>query len=173
MNRLHFLNRLTAVALTLLCVFGLMACKDNSTNDGVDPDPYSFVVDGVTITPGGKAASVLASLASRAPSVSAQGSCLGGVDGEDVNYVYSGFSLQTFRLSEGHPDEEIRWIILTDDSVSTQRGIRIGSSLQAVKDAYGVGTETPSLITYLSAGTYIRFSLRDGIVTGISYTVAD
>ena len=173
MNRLSFLNRAVSALLCLLFVFDLVSCKDQTSNEGNDPEPYSFVVDGVTVTPGAKASSVLAALASRQPSVSAQGSCLGGVDGEDVNYLYSGFSIHTFRLSEGHPDEEIRWVILSDDSVATQRGIRIGSSLQDVKNAYGVGTETPTLITYLSAGVLLRFSLRDGVVTGIAYTVAE
>ncbi len=166
------LKRWIAVLLAAVCVMGLGACKEDESQ-GVDPVPYSFVFDGVTITPGEKAKDVLAALSAHDPNVSAKGSCLDGADGEDVRYVYTGFYIETFRLSEGHEDEEIRWIVFTDDSVSTQRGIKIGSTLQEVKDEYGSGVETDSLITYLTAGVHIRFSLRDRVVVGISYTVAE
>ena len=162
-----------AVILAVLCVVGICACKDDEPQ-GNDPEPYSFVVDGVTVTPGAKAADVLAALSSKNPTVSAKGSCLGGVDGEDVNYVYDGFYIQTFRLSEGHPDEEIRWIFFTDDSVSTQRGIKIGSTAEEVQYLYGTNASaTDTLLTYQSGGTELRFELRGGVVSEIAYTVSE
>ena len=166
------MKKILAVLLAAVSLLVFCACKDDE-GEGVDPDPYSFAIDGVTVTPGARAADALAALASRNPTVSSKSSCLGGVGGEDVNYVYDGFYIQTFRFSEGHPDEEIRWIIFSDDSVTTKRGIKVGSTLQEVKDAYGEGTETESLIFYVSAGVSIRFTLRDGAVTGIAYTVAE
>lgn len=168
----NVMKKIFAVLLAAVCLLAFCACKDEK-GEGVDPDPYSFEIGGVAVTPGAKAADALAALASRSPVVSSKSSCLGGVGGEDVNYVYDGFYIQTFRLSEGHPDEEIRWIIFSDDSVATKRGIKIGSTLQEVKDAYGAGTETESLISYVSAGVSLRFTLRDGAVIGIAYTVAE
>ena len=167
-------QKLISFGLALLCLFGLCACKDENAADGNDPAPYSFVIDGVTVTPGAKAAEVLTALSSKNPTVSAIGSCLGGVDGEDVNYVYDGFYIQTFRLSEGHPDEEIRWIFFTDDSVTTQRGIKIGSTAEEVEYLYGTSASaTDTLLTYQSGGTELRFKLRDGVVIEIFYTVKE
>ena len=161
-----------AVILAMLCVVGICACKKNEPQ--VDPEPYSFVVDGVTVTPGAKAKDVIAALASKNPAVSAKGSCLDGVDGEDVRYAYTGFYIETFRLSEGHADEEIRWICFTDDSVSTQRGIKVGSTAEDVKAAYGTNASaTDELLTYQSGGTELRFEIKNGVVDEISYTVVE
>ena len=162
-----------ALILAMLCVIGICACKKDEPQ-GNDPEPYSFAVDGVTVTPGAKAKDVIASLASKNPTVSAKGSCLDGVDGEDVRYAYTGFYIETFRLSEGHEDEEIRWVCFTDDSVSTRRGIKIGSTADEVKAAYGTNASaTDELLTYQSSGTELRFKLREGAVVEISYTVAE
>ena len=162
-----------AVLLAVVCMVSVCACKDEK-NEGNDPPPYAFVIDGVTVTPGAKAKDVLSALSSRNPTVSAKGSCLGGVDGEDVRYVYSGFYIETFRLSEGHADEEIRWICFTDDSVTTQRGIKIGSTADEVKAEYGTNASaTDTLLAYQSSGTELRFKLRDGSVIEISYTVSE
>ena len=162
-----------AVLLAVLCAVGICACKENQ-QQGNDPDPYSFVIDGVTVTPGAKAKDVIAALASKNPNVSAKGSCLDGVDGEDVRYAYTGFYIETFRLSEGHEDEEIRWVCFTDDSVSTQRGIKIGSTADEVKAAYGTNASaTDTMLPYQSSGTELRFKLRDSVVVEISYTVVE
>ncbi len=162
-----------AVLLAAVCVIGICGCE-NEKNEGVDPEPYAYVIDDVVVTPGAKAKDVLAALSSRNPTVSAKGSCLGGVDGEDVRYVYEGFYIETFRLSEGHEDEEIRWVCFTDDSVATKRGIKIGSTADEVKAEYGTNASaTDELLTYQSSGTELRFKLRDGAVVEISYTVVE
>ena len=152
----------------LICVYG---CEQDQKNDGNDPPPYEFVNEGVTVTPGADAKPVLEALAVKKLQESAKGSCLGGVDGEDVRYVYSGFCIETFRTST---EEEIRWVVFTDDSVETQRGIRVGSTADEVKAAYGSNnSETESLLRYQGGGTELRFTLRDGVVIGIEYTVAE
>ena len=168
MNRSNV--RFLAALAAILCLLALWGCEENTDGE----EPYSFTVEGVTLTPGGKAKDVLALLAGRNPVISVGKSCLGGVDGEDVNYVYAGFHVQTFRISEGHPDEEIRWVILDDDSVATDRGITIGSEASAVKTAYGAPTtESDSLLLYQRGGTTLRFGLREGRVVSIAFTVAE
>lgn len=162
-----------ALLLAVLCLVGVCGCQKEK-NEGNDPEPYSFVIDGVTVTPGAKAKDVLAALSDRNPTVSAKGSCLGGVDGEDVRYVYAGFYIETFRLSEGHEDEEIRWICFSDDSVATKQGIKLGSTADEVKAAYGENAAvTDSQLIYQSGGTELRFKLRNGSVFGIEYTVVE
>ena len=160
-----------ALLLAIFCLIGVCGCKKCQKNDGNDPPPYEFVNEGVTVTPGADAKPVLEALAAKKLQESAKGSCLGVVDGEDVRYVYSGFCIETFRTST---EEEIRWVVFTDDSVETQRGIRVGSTADEVKASYGTNeSETDQLLRYQSGGTELRFTLRDGVVIGIEYTVAE
>jgi hypothetical protein len=168
------INKWLAVLLAALCLLSLVACKGDEPEIGGDGELYGFVIDGVKVIPGAKASDALTALASQNPATSSKGSCLGGVDGEDVNYVYAGFRIQTFRLKEGDANEEIRWITLTDDSVKTEEGIAIGSTVEALKAAYGEPVETTSsTIIYRSGKTELRFETRDGAVIGIAYTVAE
>lgn len=166
------MNRWLTVLLAVLCLVALVSCKEDEP--AAKDEPYAFVVDGVTVTPGELSATVLTALKSRNPAISSKGSCLGGVDGEDVNYVYQGFRIQTFRLSEGDANEEIRWVTLTDDSVKTEKGIAIGATIEAVKAAYGEpATTTGGTLIYRRGGTELRFETRNGAVIGIAYTVAE
>lgn len=168
------INRWLTALLAVLCLLSLVACKKDQTENGGNDDVFGFTVDGVKAIPGAKAADVLTALATRNPAVSSKGSCLGGVDGEDVNYVYQGFRIQTFRLKEGDPDEQIRWITFTDDSVKTEEGIAIGATVDAVKAAYGdPAEETGSTLIYQRSKTELRFETRNGAVNGISYTVTE
>ena len=170
------INRWLIALLAVACLISIVACKGDEPQIGGDGELYGFLIDGVKIIPGAKASDALTALASQNPAVSAKGSCLGGVEvaGEDVTYVYAGFRIQTFRLKEGDPDEEIRWIIFTDDSVKTAEGIAIGATVDAVKETYGNPTEeTGSTLIYRSGKTELRFDTRDGAVNGISYTVSE
>ena len=170
------INRWLIALLAVACLMSIVACKKDQTENGGNDDSFYFEVGGVKAYPAGRAPYVLTALESRKPAVSAKGSCLGGVEvaGEDVTYVYAGFRIQTFRLSEGDPNEEIRWIIFTDDSVKTAEGIAIGASADAVKAAYGNPTEeTGATLIYRRGKTELRFDTRDGAVNGISYTVSE
>lgn len=164
------MKKLIAVCLLLSCLVGaLVACKEKKEPDPT-ADPYAFACFGIEIVVGKEYATVSGTLSAQNPTVSTKSSCLGGVDGEDVTYVFAGFHIQTFRHSGG---EEIRWIVLDDDSKATKEGIAIGADREAVIAAYGTPKEeTASLLTYRSGESELRFSMRDGRVTGISYCVA-
>jgi hypothetical protein len=164
------MKKLIAACLILGCLFvALASCKDKK-----EPEPsstsYVFACYGIEITVGSEYSTVSGTLSAKNPTVSTKSSCLGGVDGEDVTYVFAGFHIQTFRHSGG---EEIRWIVLDDDSHTTKEGIAIGATKDAVTAAYGAPkSETATLLTYQSGASELRFTLRDGHVTGISYCVA-
>ena len=163
---------ITAILL-LLSACLITACTPAQMEEP-QGEPYAFTVDGVSFTPGGSAASVFAVWRGQAPKISTVGSCFQGVDGEDVAYVYTSFHILTFRESAADTEGVIVSISLTDDSVATAKGIAIGASAQAVKDAYGTPTaETDSLYIYERGGTQLRFGLREGTVTNISYTLAE
>jgi len=164
------MSKWLTLLLAVLCLITLVACKEDEPKE----DPYTFSVDGVEVTPGEKASDVLGSLTSRYVGESFKGSCLDGVDGEDVTYVYRGFQIMTFRLKAGDPEEQIRWVTFTDDSVKTEEGIAIGATVEAVKGAYGTPTEeTGSTLIYRRGDTELRFETRNSTVSGIAYTVSE
>ncbi len=153
----------------LLCMSAFCACKEDVPEQ--KGEPYSFAVDGIAFTPGGDAGAPLAAWKGAAPQISVKGSCLDGVDGEDVTYVFTDFRIQTFRTGAS---EVIRWVILQSDAVKTGKGIAIGDSAEQMKTAYGQPTEeTASLSVYESGGTRLRFTHRDGVITKIEYTVSE
>ncbi len=158
------------VLLVAIVLLLLTACNGGG-NEQDEKDPHVFVIDGITVTPGKDAGETLAALSGKNPQTSVKSSCLGGVDGEDVTYVYVGFRIQTFRTGES---EVIRWVILSDDSVQTDKGISIGATTDAVKTAYGTPTEeSGSYLIYESSSTKLRFGHRNGTITNIEYTVVD
>lgn len=163
------MKKIIAICLLLSCLVGtLAACKEKKEPEPT-AEPYAFACFGIEIVVGKEYATVSSTLSAQNPTVSTKSSCLGGVDGEDVTYVFAGFHIQTFRHSGG---EEIRWIVLDDDSTTTKEGIAIGVSRDAVIAAYGTPKEeTASLLTYQHGESELRFNMRDGRVTGISYCV--
>ncbi len=156
--------------VAILCLPMLFACNEKQPpSNGL---PFAFLADGqTTVYPGMLAEAALPALSAKNPQISVKASCLGGVDGEDVTYVYQGFRIQTFRTASS---EEIRWVILSDDSVATMEGVAIGDAVEKVKSAYGEPVETTdTLLTYVREQVKLRFVIRDGAVRSIEYTVAE
>lgn len=155
--------------VALLCLPMLFAC--NGGEQKPTGTPFVFQVENTAVYPGMMAGDVLTALSAKNPQISVSSSCLGGVDGEDVTYVYQGFRIQTFRTASS---EEIRWVILSDDSVKTVEGIAIGDTADAVKSVYGEPSEkTDTLLSYVRGQVKLRFAIRDGAVRSIEYTVAE
>lgn len=163
-----------AILMALAALTAFAACRNDEDPDEGQNGTYSFLYENVEIAVGDKAAPVLESLRAYNPQSSVKASCLSGVAGEDVTYVLPGFRIQTFRLQEGDADEQIRLIILSDDSVSTREGIAIGAAAQSVKDVYGeADEETEYRLSYTRGTMRLAFGLRDGTVTNISYEIIE
>ena len=91
-------------------------------------------------------------------------------EGFDIIYEYEGFTLQTNRQSE----EEIVCIItVTDAKYPTQKGIKVGDSVDVVKEAYGTPVdESDYYLVYETTDNFdLTFSLNDGQVTVIEYAL--
>ena len=94
-----------------------------------------------------------------------------GGEGPDKTFVYPGFRYDT--VMQGGVDRIVK-IVLTDDSVATPQGIKIGDAKRAVVSAYGDGyTETADGgLVYTDGTTKLMFGIRDGVVTAIHFIKA-
>lgn len=151
----------------LLCLCALLTlCACGSDGDAKN---WTFQTGSVTIEIGGNCADALKTLESTCKNKSATGSCWKDT-GEDVVYQFDGFRLKTYRTKENDPKETLLAVEFTTDGVKTPEGITVGSTTDAVKKAYGTPTtEDSSTLTYDRGTSRLRFTLRDGKVTGVSY----
>lgn len=162
------MKKLIALCMACLaCLFILTACEEQK-----DEENWRFTTGGVTLEPGKTCAEALTKLSSACKSHSATDSCANAA-GQDVLYVYDGFRLTTYREKENDPNEKLVKIEFTSDAVKTAEGITVGSTADAVKAAYGEPTtDSGSTLIYRRGATELLLTVRDGRVTGISYSEA-
>ena len=129
---------------------------------------YSFAYNGYGIHIGDDGNAVAAALGTPADYIE-EDSC--GGEGPDKTFVYPGFRYDT--VMKGGVDRIVK-IVLTDDSIATPEGIKIGSAKSAVIAAYGDAyTETADGgLVYIAGGTKLMFGIRDGVITAIHYIEA-
>ncbi len=157
MKRLSLI--LVAAMLLSLC---LVAC------DRGEGGEYTFAYNGTAVRIGEDGNATAAALGAYTDYIE-EDSC--GGEGPDKSFVYPGFRYDT--VMQNGVDRIVR-IVLTDDSVATPQGVKIGDAKSAVVAAYGDGyieTADGNLV-YSDGYTRITFGIRDGKVTAIHYTEA-
>jgi len=89
-------------------------------------------------------------------------------DGDDRIYRYPGAQLFTYPVGD---DDFIHTIVIYDDTVRTpEGGIRLGSNLQAVLDAYGDDYKFESdMYTFTRGDTLLEFLILNDVVDNIQY----
>ena len=88
-------------------------------------------------------------------------------EGMDKVYTYPNYEIQTYQ--DGDVDRIFSIYFLTDE-IATTEGIKIGSTLEDVKKAYGENPqEVDSKYSYTLGKTTVEFIVDDGMVTSISY----
>ena len=146
-------------AALLFCVVSAGCAEKHS---GL-PD-YTFTAGGADIAVGDDIDSIAAN-AGKCNGFSSTPSCAG--DGAAEMYVYNGYRIFVFRAGDTC---RITSIELTNDTVRTREGIRIGDSRSAVIAAYG---ESYSLsgnrMIYRGKNATLQFFLNDGKVLSIKY----
>ena len=90
-------------------------------------------------------------------------------EGLDKTYTYAGFTVMT--RPDGDKDY-VNAIFLTDDSLTTAKGIYIGATADEVIDKYGETTKTDTLISYTDGNTALNFIIKDSKVISIEYIPA-
>ena len=179
--------RIAAALAALLTALSLAACGDTDAGIDTDTDPastpvttvtaptdavppsiYGFTAGEVFLYPGADPA-VLAALGDPQDKLEAK-SCVH--EGYDRIYYYSGFEVNTQPTADGR--EVIVSVYLTDDSVTTAEGVRIGDTLDAVKAAYGDAEAVAGVCSYAKTDGGVTVTVNflidgDGHVSSIYY----
>ncbi|MBE6698276.1 MAG: hypothetical protein E7581_07120 [Ruminococcaceae bacterium] len=147
------------MAIVLLLGICLVACDAGKGGE------YLFAYNGQSIHIGDDGNTVAAALGAYTDYIE-EDSC--GGEGPDKTFVYPGFRFYT--VMQNGVDRIVK-IVLTDDSVATPQGIKIGDAKSAVVAAYGDSyTETADGgLIYTDGSTKLMFGIRDGVVTAIHY----
>ena len=88
-------------------------------------------------------------------------------DGTEKTYTYENYEITTCVKENS---EDILSIYLTSDQVSTKEGIKIGDSVDAMKQAYGEDFElTDFSYVYKKGNSTLTFITDNDIITSIEY----
>jgi uncharacterized protein YceK len=89
--------------------------------------------------------------------------------GVDKTFLYGGYQIVTYPMDDV---DHIATIDLLDKTVSTEEGIRLGSTLKEVTAAYGKDyKEENGLYTYTAGKTKLTFTMEKNVVKQITYAV--
>lgn len=162
------MKKLFIYFLLATMVFSLVACKGNDTPAAEQDKIYTFTSGTTKIAINADAAPIVAALG-QWRNYAESPSC--ATTGLDKIYIYPGFEIYT--VPQGEKDM-ISMIRLYDDTVATEKGIRIGATKEAVIAAYGTPAQTlDTHLKYDAKEMYLQFSLKDGVVTSIQYGCAE
>lgn len=153
--------------IAVICAVALLACLLCSCGSGETgaTTEYNMIYNGTEIKIG--EALDVGKLGTPAK-VTENDGCAGvGVERE---YIYSGLCINTY---EDGGRDIIYVITLTDDSVSTPQGIKIGDTSDDIRTAYGDSvTFSDSYATLVSGSTRLTFEIKNGTVSKIQYREA-
>ena len=158
------MKKLLIYILLAAMVFSFASCKDN--NSSVEESKvYTFVSGNTKIAIDADVAPILVALGEWID-YDESASC--AFEGLDKVYIYAGFEIQTYPMGE---KDFVYMVELYDDTVATEKGIRIGSTKEAVVTAYGTpDKESDTALTYNGKGMSLQFLLSNNIVTSIQYS---
>ncbi len=150
-----------AAALTVC----LAACgSSDSTDSGAEAaaDAYCVTLEGTTIVMNADAAPILEGLGEESSYFESE-SC--AFEGLDKVYTYPGFKLNTYPTDD---EDFVSSVVFMDDTVSTDEGICIGSSLDDVIEAYGEADEdTGAALVYEKGDSRMTIGISGDAVSSL------
>ncbi|MDF2485095.1 MAG: hypothetical protein K0R46_1263 [Herbinix sp.] len=142
-----------------------IGAENETTEDVATPsEGYSFEYNDVTIPMNVDAAPIVEVLGEPVEYFEAA-SC--AFQGLDKIYYYNGFELGTYPNAE---KDFVSYVNLLDDSVTTEKGIYLGSTLDDIIAAYGDDyTAEGTSYVYRLGETKLTFIVEEDAVTAITY----
>lgn len=143
------------------------ASKSDAAGALADQDTIALL-DGVAIDLNGTSEEVIGALGTNY-TLTTQTSCHAS-EGEDKTYTYEGFTINTY---PNNGVESVLEVIITKDSFTTSKGVKVGDSLSALTAAYGENYRKIGQAFYVyetaDGKKQIRFSIENDTVTQIDY----
>ncbi len=134
-------------------------------NSGTTTEGYSFEYNEVSIPMNVEAAPIVEALGESVDYFEAA-SC--AFQGLDKIYSYNGFELGTYPNGD---KDYVSYVTLLDDSVSTDKGVYVGSALEEVTTAYGNEyTVEGSSYVYRRGDSKLSFIVEEDTVAQITYS---
>lgn len=153
-----------ALAVMLLCT----ACGQKKTNDNTDKGGNTATIQlgDATVTVGEALTAEIKTALGVPASVEEAPSC--HFEGMDTVYHYDGVSLQTYRKDNA---DVLCVVTIESADYPTAKGIKVGDSGEAVKNAYGEAAETTNyyVVYDLTDKVTLTFELDDDKVAVILY----
>lgn len=163
------MKKITLLFAIILVAIALSGCGAKTTDKFTLAKDMGIEVKGIWY-PIYKDATLLLNAFGDNYTITSAPSCV--FEGEDKEFIYSGFSLYTNPNGKQDIWYDLR---ITDTSLSTRRGIKVGDTLEKIEAAYGkVHYYEGNIATYSVSGKQgdiaspcIQFTLENGKVTVI------
>lgn len=88
--------------------------------------------------------------------------------GVEKSYRFAGLNLKTYPSEDG---DRILCFLLTDESLATAEGIRIGASAEEVRQCYGENAISNNRCTLSHHAETLTLLLKNNVVTAIQYSL--
>lgn len=129
---------------------------------------FSYNANGTEIVISAESDPIVAALGDASDTFEAP-SC--AFEGTSYTYTYSGFTLETYPDPDDHVTNRVYAVTLTDDTVATKEGAKIGMTSEEVAALCGEpDQETLAFMMYKTDGAALQFFLEDDVVSSIVYT---
>ena len=153
------MKKVVIILLALLCLTG---CA--SPEAPAEEEKFTFIYQGVAISPHGDAAPVIEALG-EPKSYTEEASC--AFEGLDKTYYYGSIYISTYPM-DGKDYVYTLWF--ADDTVATAEGIHIGSTQAEVESAYGKESFNGTNAFEMTKGnSRLTVLITDGMVSGVQY----
>lgn len=172
------IKRLVMTAMVMVMSAGLLACGKNEGNTAVnkenqsqsrEPDEKGYVFEsaGTAIEIDAKVDTYTSRLGEPKGGYYEAKSC--AFDGLDKFWYYDGFTIQAYQ-KDG--EDLVYQVLLTDDTVKTKEGVKIGDTKDKIISVYGSGYKVNgTMYIYESGNMMLEFNIKDDVIISIAYTL--
>ena len=166
------MKKVTSLLLVLAIGASMLACgnknsgEKKSTNEA-DGKDYVCVYNEVEIPMDAEAAPIIQKLGSDYKYFESASCAFEGL--LDKSYSYgSAVEIGTYPGEKGEKDY-ISYVYLKDNTVATKEGVKVGDSVETMKDKYGAGTEDAGTYVYKGANMTLKFVVINDVIDEIDY----
>lgn len=170
------IKRLLMTAVIMVMSVGLLACAKNEGNTANNNEPqsqsqkqeekgYVFESGGTVIEVDTKVDIYTSKLGEPKGGYYEAKSC--AFDGLDKFWYYDGFTIQAYQ-KDGV--DLVYMVSLTDDTVKTKEGVKIGDAKDKMTSVYGSNCKVEgNMHSYESGNMMLEFNIKDDSIISINY----